>query len=171
MESVRKLIRDIPDFPKKGIVFKDITPVLADPTAMAAINGAFEKQLEGLKPQRIVGIEARGFIFGAVLAHTLRLPFSPVRKPGKLPYQRVSTSYKLEYGEGTLEMHTDGVRRGERVVIIDDLLATGGTAKAACDLVEKQGASVVACAFVVELGFLGGRKLLEGRRIVALTSY
>jgi adenine phosphoribosyltransferase len=171
MESVRKLIRDIPDFPKKGIIFKDVTPVLADPTTMAAINGAFEKELEGLKPQRIVGIEARGFIFGAVLAHTMKLPFSPVRKPGKLPYKTEKLSYKLEYGEGVLEMHTDGVNKGERVVIVDDLLATGGTAKAACELVEKLGGKVAACAFVVELGFLDGRKLLSGRKIVALTKY
>lgn len=171
MESVRKLIRDIPDFPKKGIIFKDITPVLGDPSTMAAICGAFEKELEGFKPQRIVGIEARGFIFGAVLAHTLKLPFSPVRKPGKLPYKTEKLSYKLEYGEGVLEMHTDGVSRGERVVIVDDLLATGGTARAACELVEKLGGKVAACAFVVELGFLEGRKLLTGRKIVALTKY
>ena len=171
MESVRKLIRDIPDFPKKGIIFKDVTPLMADPATMAAINGAFEKALESLKPSRIVGIEARGFIFGAVLAHTLGLPFSPVRKPGKLPYKKISTSYKLEYGEGTLEMHTDGVGKGERVVVIDDLLATGGTARAACELIEKLGATVVACGFVVELSFLDGRKQLPGRKIVSLTTY
>ncbi len=171
MESVRKLIRDIPDFPKKGIIFKDVTPLMADPATMAAINGAFEKALESLKPSRIVGIEARGFIFGAVLAHTLGLPFSPVRKPGKLPYKKISTSYKLEYGEGTLEMHTDGVGKGERVVVIDDLLATGGTARAACELIEKLGATVVACGFVVELSFLEGRKQLPGRKIVSLTTY
>jgi len=171
MDSVRKLIRDIPDFPKKGIIFKDITPVLGDPTTMAAITGAFEKEIEGFKPQRIVGIEARGFIFGAVLAHAMKLPFSPIRKPGKLPYKTIKVGYKLEYGEGTLEMHTDGVNKGERVVVIDDLLATGGTAKAACELIEKLGGKVAGIAFVVELGFLGGRKLLEGRKVIALTKY
>ncbi len=101
----------------------------------------------------------------------MKLPFSPIRKPGKLPYKTIKVGYKLEYGEGTLEMHTDGVNKGERVVIIDDLLATGGTAKAACELIEKLGGKVAAIAFVVELGFLGGRKLLEGRKIVALTKY
>lgn len=171
MESVKKLIRDIPDFPKKGIIFKDITPVLADPQAIAAITGAFEKALEGLKPTRIVGIEARGFVFGAVLAYAMELPFSPVRKPGKLPYKTIRTSYSLEYGEGVLEMHTDAVGRDDRVVIIDDLLATGGTAAAAARLIEEAGAKVAALGFVVELGFLQGRKQLTGRKVVSLVTY
>ncbi len=171
MDSIKKLIRDIPDFPKKGIIFKDITPILADPTAMAEITGAFEKEFEGLKATRIAGIEARGFVFGSVLAYAMKLPFTPVRKPGKLPYKTVRTSYKLEYGEGTLEMHTDGVGRNDRVIIIDDLLATGGTAGAATKLIEGQGAKVLALGFVVELGFLEGRKQLGKQKIVSLVKY
>lgn len=170
MESIKHLIRDIPDFPKKGIIFKDITPILGDPAAMARITGAFEQAFEALRPTRIVGIESRGFLFGAVLAQAMNLPFSPVRKPGKLPYEKISVSYSLEYGEGTLEMHTDGVSRGERVVVLDDLLATGGTAAAACQLVEKLGAQVVALGFVIELGFLKGREKLKGRPIVSLVA-
>lgn len=170
MESIRHLIRDIPDFPKKGIIFKDITPILGDPAAMARITGAFEQALEPLKPTRIVGIESRGFLFGGVLAAAMNLPFSPVRKPGKLPYEKISVSYSLEYGQGTLEMHTDGVGRGERVVVIDDLLATGGTAAAACQLVEKLGGQVAALGFVIELGFLKGREQLKGRQLVSLVS-
>lgn len=171
MESIRHLIRDIADFPKKGIIFKDITPVLGDPGAMARIAGAFELALEDIKPTRIVGIESRGFIFGSVLAAHMNLPFSPVRKPGKLPFEKISVSYSLEYGEGTLEMHTDGVSRGDRVVVLDDLLATGGTAAAACQLVEKLGAQVAALGFVIELGFLKGREKLKGRKIVSLVSF
>jgi len=168
MESIKHLIRDIPDFPKKGIIFKDITPILGDPAAMARITGAFEQAFAALKPTRIVGIESRGFLFGAVLAGAMNLPFSPVRKPGKLPYEKISVRYSLEYGEGTLEMHTDGVSRGERVVVLDDLLATGGTAAAACQLIEKLGAQVVALGFVIELGFLDGAKKLAGRNVVSL---
>ena len=171
MESIRKLVRDIPDFPKKGIIFKDITPVLGDPGAMARITGAFEHELEHLKPTRVVGIESRGFIFGALVAQALNLPFSPVRKPGKLPYEKISVSYTLEYGQGTLEMHTDGLKRGDRVVVLDDLLATGGTAAAAGQLVEKLGATVAAFGFVIELGFLKGRELLGDRKIISLVSY
>ena len=132
MDSIRKLIRDIPDFPKPGIIFKDITPILGDPAAMARITGAFEQAFESANPTRIVGIESRGFIFGSLLAAQMNLPFTPVRKPGKLPYDKISVSYTLEYGEGTLEMHSDGVGRDDRVLVIDDLLATGGTAAAAC---------------------------------------
>src|SRR5690606_23984291 len=124
MDSIKRLIRDIPDFPKPGIIFKDITPILGDPAAMARITGAFEREFEAVKPTRIVGIESRGFIFGAVLATELELPFTPVRKPGKLPYDTISVSYTLEYGQGSLEMHTDGVTSDDRVLIIDDLLAT-----------------------------------------------
>jgi adenine phosphoribosyltransferase len=171
MDSIKRLIRDIPDFPKPGIIFKDITPILGDPAAMARITGAFEREFEALKPTRIVGIESRGFIFGAVLASALELPFTPVRKPGKLPYEKISVSYTLEYGEGTLEMHTDGVTRDERVIVIDDLLATGGTAAASCELIERVGAKVVAVGFVVELAFLEGRKKLEGRNVLSLVTY
>lgn len=171
MDSIKRLIRDIPDFPKEGIIFKDITPILGDPAAMARITGAFEKEFEAAKATRIVGIESRGFIFGALLAQQLNLPFTPVRKPGKLPYDKISVSYTLEYGEGTLEMHSDGVGRDDRVLVIDDLLATGGTAAAACELVEKIGASVAGIGFVIELGFLDGRKLLQGHNIVSLVTF
>ena len=171
MDSIKRLIRDIPDFPKEGIIFKDITPILGDPAAMARITGAFEKEFEAAKATRIVGIESRGFIFGALLAQQLSVPFTPVRKPGKLPYDKISVSYTLEYGEGTLEMHSDGVGRDDRVLVIDDLLATGGTAAAACELVEKIGASVAGIGFVIELGFLDGRKRLEGHNIVSLVTF
>lgn len=171
MDSIKRLIRDIPDFPKEGIIFKDITPILGDPAAMARITGAFEKEFEAAKATRIVGIESRGFIFGSLLAQQLNLPFTPVRKPGKLPYDKISVSYTLEYGEGTLEMHSDGVGRDDRVLVIDDLLATGGTAAAACELVEKIGASVAGIGFVIELGFLDGRKLLQGHNIVSLVTF
>lgn len=171
MESIRKLIRDIPDFPKPGIIFKDITPILGDPAAMARITGAFEKAFEGVKPTRIVGIESRGFIFGALLASSMNLPFTPIRKPGKLPYDKISVSYTLEYGEGTLEMHTDGVTRDDRVIVLDDLLATGGTAAASCELVEKVGAKVVGVGFVIELGFLAGRAKIGDRNVVSLTEF
>jgi adenine phosphoribosyltransferase len=171
MESIKRLVRDIPDFPKPGIIFKDITPILGDPGAMARITGAFEKEFEAAAPTRIVGIESRGFIFGSILATHLELPFTPIRKPGKLPHDKVSVSYTLEYGEGELEMHSDGVTKDDRVLILDDLLATGGTAKAACELVEKVGASVAGIGFVIELSFLEGRKLLEGHNIVSLVTY
>jgi adenine phosphoribosyltransferase len=171
MDSIKRLIRDIPDFPKPGIIFKDITPVLGDPSAMARICGAFEREFESLKPTRIVGIESRGFIFGAVLAAQLELPFTPIRKPGKLPFDKISVSYTLEYGEGTLEMHSDGVGSDDRVIIIDDLLATGGTAAASCELVERLGASVSAVGFVVELLFLNGREKLANRNVMSLVTY
>lgn len=171
MESIKKLIRDIPDFPKPGIIFKDITPILGDPAAMAAITGAFEKAFEGPKPTRVIGIESRGFIFGALLARAMNLPFTPVRKPGKLPYDKISVQYTLEYGEGTLEMHTDGVTRDDRVLVMDDLLATGGTAAATCELIEKVGAKVAGVGFVIELAFLEGRAKLTGRNIVSLVTF
>jgi len=171
MDSIKKLIRDIPDFPKPGIIFKDITPMLGDPRAMERITGAFETRLEAFQPTRIVGVESRGFIFGALLASAMNLPFTPIRKPGKLPYEKISVSYTLEYGEGTLEMHTDGVTSSDRVVILDDLLATGGTAGASCELVEKIGAKVAALGFVIELGFLNGREKLPGREVVSLVTF
>ncbi|MEZ5993278.1 MAG: adenine phosphoribosyltransferase [Planctomycetota bacterium] len=171
MDSIKRLIRDIPDFPKPGIIFKDITPVLGDPSAMARITGAFEREFEAAQPTRIVGIESRGFIFGAVLAAALELPFTPIRKPGKLPYDKISVSYTLEYGDGTLEMHTDGVTADDRVIIIDDLLATGGTAAAACELVERVGAQIAGVGFVVELEFLYGREKLDGQNVLSLVSY
>jgi len=163
-------IRDIPDFPKPGIVFKDISPLLADGGAFAASVS----QLACLIPQEtdvIVGIEARGFIFGAALAVKLGIGFVPVRKPGKLPGEVHSIEYELEYGFDVLEIHRDALSEGHKIVIVDDLLATGGTARATVDLVRQLGAEVAACLFVIELGFLGGSDLLNDVPIHSLISY
>jgi adenine phosphoribosyltransferase len=160
--ALTPFIRDIPDFPKEGIVFKDITPLLADPTA-------FNRCLDGLSgtcPEDtdiIVGIESRGFIFGAALAARRGLPFVPARKPGKLPAETVRVEYELEYGTDSLEIHRDAIEHGQRVVIVDDLLATGGTAKACGQLVEELGGHVSAYSFVIDLAFLGGAAKLGGR--------
>jgi adenine phosphoribosyltransferase len=168
--NLRDYIRDIPDFPKPGIVFKDISPLLADGGAFSASVS----ELACLIPQGtdvIVGIEARGFIFGAALAAQLGIGFVPVRKPGKLPGEVHSIEYELEYGIDVLEIHRDALSEGHKIVIIDDLLATGGTARATVDLVRQLGAEVAACLFVIELGFLGGRDLLNDVPIQALVSY
>ena len=163
-------IRDVPDFPKPGILFKDITPLLADATAFRLSLHLLAERLAPLKPTMIVGVESRGFIFAAPVAERLGLGFAPVRKPGKLPYRRVTETYDLEYGSGTLEMHEDAVA-GQRVVIVDDVLATGGTAAGSARLCQKQGAEVVGYGFVLELGFLHGRKALGGHPVVTLLSY
>jgi adenine phosphoribosyltransferase len=168
--NLRDYIRDIPDFPKPGIVFKDISPLLADGGAFSASVS----ELACLIPQGtdvIVGIEARGFIFGAALAAQLGIGFVPVRKPGKLPAEVHSIEYELEYGMDILEIHRDALSEGHKIVIVDDLLATGGTARATVDLVRQLGAEVAACLFVIELGFLGGRDLLNDVPIQALISY
>lgn len=158
-------LRTIQDFPKPGIAFKDITPLLADPRALNVTLDLFAATfLTTPRVDVVVGIESRGFIFGAALAARLHASFVPARKPGKLPYRADRESYALEYGEATLEMHVDAIPRDARVLVVDDLLATGGTARAAARLAERQGGQVVAFAFVVELDFLGGRAaLLEGR--------
>lgn len=165
------LIRDIPDFPQPGILFKDITPVLADPDAFREIVAVLGERTLAMKPDVIVGIESRGFIFGAPIATHHGLGFIPVRKPGKLPYEKVSREYALEYGTNTVEMHIDAVQPGQRVVIVDDLLATGGTAEAAAHLVTHLGGIVAGFAFVVELGFLNGRDRLAGYDVTALIAY
>jgi adenine phosphoribosyltransferase len=165
------LIRDIPDFPKPGILFKDITPILSDPAAMREVLDRFQAFAEEVRPDVIVGIESRGFIFGMPLAVDLSLPFAPVRKLGKLPYNRISEEYALEYGTNTVEMHDDAFASGQRVLIVDDLLATGGTAAAAGRLVERLGGVVAGFAFVVELGFLDGRKVLSGYDVEALIRF
>ncbi len=170
---IDELIRDVPDFPKPGIVFKDITPILADAKAMALIYEALAAPYLETAPQvdKVLGIESRGFIFGTPLAQRLGVGFAPVRKPGKLPWKTVSQSYALEYGEDTLELHDDAVQPGERVVIVDDLLATGGTMQAACQLVEKLGGTVAGCSVLIELGFLEGRAKLEGHPFHSLIVY
>lgn len=157
---IRGLIRDIPDFPKKGILFKDITPLLADPRGFHMVLDAFTEEFVGTHLDAIVGIESRGFIFGAALAARLNCSFVPVRKPGKLPAAVDRVTYALEYGEGTLEMHKNSIAEGANVLIVDDLLATGGTAVGAAELVRTQGGIVIAYAFVVELAFLNGRERL-----------
>ncbi|MEO0975112.1 MAG: adenine phosphoribosyltransferase [Pseudomonadota bacterium] len=171
MEALKRLIRDVPDFPKPGIVFKDITPLLADPDGLRATVGAMCLRVRELNVEHIVGIESRGFIFGVPLALELGVGFTPVRKPGKLPWRTQSQSYDLEYGQDTLEIHEDGVQPGQRVLVVDDLLATGGTLSATVGLVEALGGRAVACAVVIELAFLGGRQRLPDRRVEALFSY
>ena len=162
LDRARSLIRDVPDFPQPGILFKDITPVLGDPQAFREVLDGLEERLRGRAIDRIVAIESRGFLFGAPLADRLRIGVAPVRKLGKLPYQTDRIEYALEYGTGVLEAHVDAVRPGERVAIVDDLLATGGTAWGAAQLVRKQQGIVAACLFVVELRFLKGRERLGG---------
>lgn len=171
MQDVIRLIRDIPDFPKKGIVFKDITPLLADGPAFARVTDEFAKRLEGKPVDKIIGIESRGFIFGAALAHQMGKGFVPVRKPGKLPYQTVREAYSLEYGTDAIEIHRDAIAPGERVVVVDDLLATGGTLGACLSLVRKLGGAVTASLVVVELEFLNGRKRLGDNDVISLVRY
>jgi adenine phosphoribosyltransferase len=165
------LIRDIPDFPQPGIVFKDITPVLSDHAAFSEVVDRMTEHARAFQPDLIVGIESRGFLFGTPLALALGVGFAPIRKLGKLPYETINEEYALEYGTNTVEAHTDAVKPGQRVVIVDDLLATGGTAGAAAALVERLGGIVVGYCFVVELTFLNGRARLPGRPIAALIAY
>jgi len=168
--NLRDYIRDIPDFPKPGIIFKDISPLLADGPAFSAAVSQLAVHLPR-GTDAIVGIESRGFIFGAALAQQTGIGFVPVRKPGKLPYEVHQIEYELEYGVDALEIHRDAVSHGHKVVIVDDLLATGGTARATVDLVRKLGAEVTACLFVIELGFLGGRKALDEVPVHSLIGY
>jgi len=170
LQSLRALIRDVPDFPRPGIIFKDITPLLGDRAGLKLTLAGLEERARALRPDRIVGIESRGFIFGAALADRMELGFAPIRKLGKLPYKTDRVEYALEYGSGTLEAHVDAVKPGERVLIIDDLLATGGTAWAAGKLVEKQGGTVAGYLFAIELAFLSGRKRLTAP-VEALLAY
>jgi adenine phosphoribosyltransferase len=166
-----KLIRDVPDFPKKGIIFKDITTLLQDGEAFRqAMNQIMKKYLDA-RIDKVVGIEARGFILGGVLAYKLGCGFVPARKPGKLPAKTIREEYTLEYGSNALEIHQDGIRKGERVLVVDDLLATGGTALATARLVEKLGGEVVAIQFLIELGFLHGREKLLSYPLHSLIAY
>jgi len=165
------LIRDVPDFPKPGILFKDITPVLADPLAMREVMDRFAEFAVGCKPDAVVGIESRGFVLGMPLAMRLGVGFVPVRKLGKLPYDKISEEYALEYGTNTVEVHRDAIKPGQRVLIVDDLLATGGTAAAAVRLVERLGGSVCGFSFLVELAFLHGRAALKGYEIQSLITF
>jgi adenine phosphoribosyltransferase len=171
LSLIRSTIREVPDHPKPGILFYDITPVLSTPAAFSAcIDLLCEKYAES-KLDRIVGMESRGFLFGCPMADRLGVGFVPVRKPGKLPCDVESVSYELEYGTDTLEIHKDAIEPGQRVLVVDDLLATGGTASAAVQLVRGLGGDVVSCAFVVELAFLSGRKKIPGEDVFSLLSY
>ncbi len=176
-ETLRRAIRDVPDFPKPGILFRDVTPILANPE----LHGlALEAQValaraliaaSGVTVAKVVGIESRGFWYGPALAHELQAGFVPLRKPGKLPARTVDRSYGLEYGEDTLHMHADALDSGDGVLVVDDLLATGGTAQAACKLVESVGGRVAGCLFLVELASLEGRSRLDSRRVASVVRY
>jgi adenine phosphoribosyltransferase len=168
---IRQAIRDIRDFPKPGIVFKDITPLLANGPLFAKTIDLIAERYNGQKIDTVLGIESRGFIIGAALAYRLGAGFSVVRKPGKLPYETHSASYALEYGVDTLEIHIDAINRDARVIIVDDLIATGGTAAATAELVTKLGGTVVECAFVIELSFLKGRDKLKPYRVYSVLQY
>jgi adenine phosphoribosyltransferase len=171
LENVRGAVRDVPDFPKKGIMFKDITPVLSDPRSFRASIDLFLEQCRGKEIQKIVGIDARGFVFASAVAYELGIGFVPIRKRGKLPYTTEIAKYSLEYGEAEVEMHTDALTAGERVVLIDDLLATGGTAAAAADLIRRAGGQLLEAQFLIELEFLAGRKQLEPTPVISFLKY
>jgi adenine phosphoribosyltransferase len=169
--DLKALIRDVPDFPQPGILFRDVTPLLADAAAFSAALDGIEADARMRGAEAIVGIESRGFLFGAPLADRMGLPFAPVRKPGKLPAARMSLEYSLEYGEGRLDIHEDALSPGMVAYVVDDLLATGGTALAAAKLVEMIGARVAGLGFLIELGPLGGRARLTGYECFALLRY
>ncbi len=169
--DLTRFIRDIPDFPKPGILFKDITPLLAEPAAFAEAIRRFVEQYRSRQIDAVAAAEARGFLFAAPLALELKKPLIPLRKPGKLPYRTYSLKYELEYGSAELQMHIDSIVDGAKVLLIDDLLATGGTMAAGCQLIEQAGGKVASCAFLVELSFLEGRQKLEPREVFSLITY
>ncbi|MDA8243302.1 MAG: adenine phosphoribosyltransferase [Elusimicrobia bacterium] len=169
--KAKSMIRDVPDFPKPGIVFKDITPLLADHAAFTGLVKAFADAYRDSGITKVLGIEARGFLLAAPIAAELGAGLVPVRKKGKLPYKKVSATYALEYGTDTLEMHEDAVKPGEKVLVVDDVLATGGTAAAVCEMVDKLGGKVAGIAMLIELEFLKGREKLAGRSIHSLIKY
>jgi adenine phosphoribosyltransferase len=171
MEHLKALIRDVPDFPMPGILFRDVTPLLRDPAGLREVVDALAARYREQEIDVVAGIESRGFLFGAPLALALGVGFVPIRKLGKLPADRISREYALEYGTNALEMHRDAVQPAERVLLIDDLLATGGTARAASELIEELGGRVAEIAFLIELAFLNGRAALDGRPVHALLAY
>ena len=171
IKKLRAAVRDVPDFPKKGIVFKDITPVLSDPSLFRASIDLFLERCRGRKIEKIVGIDARGFLFGSAVAYELGVGFVPIRKRGKLPFKTEVASYSLEYGEAEMEMHVDGIQSGEQVVLIDDLLATGGTSAAASVLINKAGGKLLEVQFLIELDFLQGRERLEPTPVISFLKY
>ncbi|WP_273566177.1 adenine phosphoribosyltransferase [Maribacter halichondriae] len=169
--DLKNYIRDISDFPKKGVVFKDITPLLKDPIALKFATEALLHSLENRRIDKVVGIESRGFFFAPMLASGLKAGFVPVRKAGKLPSKTLEEVYSLEYGTDTVEIHSDSIVKGENVLIHDDVLATGGTAKAVCNLVEKMGGKIIQCNFLIELDFLKGREKLKKYAVKSLMHY
>ncbi|MCP4627679.1 MAG: adenine phosphoribosyltransferase [bacterium] len=168
---IKSKVRSIPDWPIKGVIFRDITTLLQDPKAHREISTIFHNRYADQNIDKIVGIDARGFLFGSVLAYKLDVGFIPIRKNGKLPYKTIAESYTLEYGEETVEIHEDAFSRGERVVIIDDLMATGGTIAAAVNLVQKLGAEIIECAFVLELPDLKGRAKLGNQKVFSIIEF
>lgn len=169
--DIKKYIRTIKDFPKPGIMFRDITTLLKDPEGLRASFDSLIKFTEGLKIDKVVGIESRGFMLGAMIAKSLGAGFVPIRKPGKLPAETVKEVYSLEYGIDAIEIHKDAIKKGESVLLHDDLLATGGTAKAAINLIEKLGGNILQVSFIIELGFLNGREKLIGYDVRSLVNY
>ncbi|MBT3312459.1 MAG: adenine phosphoribosyltransferase [Desulfobacterales bacterium] len=169
--DIKEKIRTVPDWPIEGVMFRDITTLLQDPEVFRETVDLLYNRYKDMKIDKIVGIDARGFIHGAVLAYKLNVGFVPVRKKGKLPYKTISASYSLEYGTDSVEMHEDGIEQGENVLIVDDLIATGGTISAAIKLVEQLGGNILECAFLVELPDLGGREKIKGHKIFALTEF
>ena len=168
---LEKFIRDVADFPKPGIIFKDITPLLANPEATKACLHLLMNSLKDKNITKVVGIESRGFFFATLIAQELNAGFIPVRKPKKLPFDTIAATYELEYGSDTLEIHTDAIQKGDRVLIHDDVLATGGTAKAVCELVEKLGGEIIQVNFLMELSFLNGRDKIKNHEIFAAITY
>jgi adenine phosphoribosyltransferase len=171
LDKLRAGVRDVPDFPKKGIVFKDITPILSDGKLFKASIDVFVERCQGKKIDKIVGIDARGFLFGSAAAYRLGVGFVPIRKRGKLPFKTEIAKYSLEYGEAEMEMHTDAMGPGERVVLVDDLLATGGTSAAASALIKKVGGELIEAQFLIELAFLHGREKLAPTPVVSFLNY
>ncbi len=169
--DLKTIIRDIHDFPKEGIVFKDITPILQDPAALRASMDQMQDKLEGIDFDLVVGPESRGFIFGVPMAYNMNKGFIPVRKAGKLPFQTSKKEYDLEYGSAVIEIHVDAIKPGQKVIIVDDLLATGGTSKAMVELIEEMGGEVVAMLYLIELEFLKGRDVLQGYKVESLMKY
>ena len=167
----KSYIRDVPDFPKPGVMFKDITPLLQNHEALSSAADCLLKDLKKEGIDKVIGMESRGFIFGPMLADRLEAGFVPIRKPGKLPYKTLSESYDLEYGTDTLEIHVDGITKGDRILIHDDVLATGGTALATTKLVEKLGGIIVQCNFLIELSFLNGREKIKPFEVKSLITY
>src|SRR5437763_5419803 len=171
IETLRNTVRDVPDFPKKGIIFKDITPILGDGRLFRASVELFLERCRGKEIDKIVGIDARGFLFGSAVAYDLGVGFVPLRKKGRLPYRTESAAYTLEYGEAEMELHIDAIEKGEKIVLIDDLLATGGTSASAVTLIKKVGGDLVAAIFLIELEFLHGRNKLTPTPVISFLKY